>query len=148
MILHRINHSTHSTRRFLNRTLWLALLVAGSALPVYSQKSPSPSPSPAPPIPPPPPVFDKSVPNYGPPPLHTPTFEEKQYLRYLESRLKSVVSDTDKLLNLAKELNRETDPSKAGVSSLEDLRTIAKIEKLARNVKSNMSIIADASQAH
>jgi hypothetical protein len=149
MILHRINHSIHSSRRSLRQALWLALLLAGSALSLSAQKGPQPPPpGMAPPIPPPPPVFDNSVPNYGPPPVHVPTFEEKQYMRYLESRLKSVASDTNKMLELAKELNRETDPSKAGALSPEDLRTIAKIEKLARNVKSNMSVVADATQAH
>jgi hypothetical protein len=148
MVLRWIVGLLHSSTPSLSRALWLALVISASALPLFSQKSP-PAPPSSPPPPPPPPVFVNSkAPDYGPAPVHTPTFQEQQYLRYLESRLNSMISDADKLLKLAKELNKETDSSKAGSSSPKDVQTVAEIEKLAHSVKWKMRLVADASQAH
>jgi len=133
----------------------LAFVIGVSALHMHAQKGPgggTPSPPPGPynntPLPSRPVFVDSKAPDYGPPPEHTPTFQEQQYLRYLNSRLKSMVSDTDKLLELAQRLNQETDLSNHGSSSSEDIRTVAEIEKLARSVKWKMQLVADASQAH
>ncbi|HEX3894279.1 MAG TPA: hypothetical protein VHW46_17015 [Terracidiphilus sp.] len=55
-------------------------------------------------------------------------------------RQKAVVSDTDKLLKLATELNQEIGESNPATLTPVELRKVAEIEKLARNVKQKMSI--------
>ena len=55
-------------------------------------------------------------------------------------RQKSMVSDTDRLLKLAKELNSEIENSNLTALTPVQLREISDIEKLARNVKQKMSI--------
>ena len=150
MISHSIHSSTHSSGWGLRRWLCLILVITGCAVPLEAQKTPPPPPpNPSPPLIPPPPVYnDSKAPDYGPAPDHVLTFEERQYLRYLGSRLKSMSEDANQLLKLAKQLNRETDPSKAGTSSREDIQTAAQIEKLARSVKWKLKLIADANQGH
>src|ERR1035441_1312485 len=64
---------------------------------------------------------------------------ERLLLMLNAARQKSVVSDTDKLLKLAQELAQETSASKPSPLTQEQLRKVAKIEKLARNVKEGMS---------
>jgi hypothetical protein len=64
---------------------------------------------------------------------------ERLLLMLNAARQKSVVSDTDKLLKLAQELARETSASKSSSLTQEQLRKVAKIERLARNVKQGMS---------
>jgi hypothetical protein len=53
-------------------------------------------------------------------------------------RRKSLVSDSDKLLRLATELNDEIAHSNAGTLTPEQLRKVAEIEKLAHNVRDKM----------
>ena len=127
----------------------IVVLVGGGA-PLTAQKPPSPPPqNPQPPLIQPRPIYnDAKAPDYGPAPDHVLTFEEKQYLRYLGSQLKSMSADAYKLLKLAKQLNGDTDPSKASSSSREDVKAAAQIEKLARSVKWKLKLIADASQGH
>jgi hypothetical protein len=55
-------------------------------------------------------------------------------------RQKSMVSDTERLLKLAQELNSEIETSNPNVLTQVQLRKIADIERLARNVKQKMSI--------
>jgi hypothetical protein len=55
-------------------------------------------------------------------------------------RQKSMVSDTDRLLQLAKELNTEVENSNPDQLTQGELRKLADIEKLARNVKQKMSV--------
>lgn len=55
-------------------------------------------------------------------------------------RQKSMVSDTDRLLKLAQELNSEINNSNPQALTPVELRKIGEIEKLARNVKQKMSI--------
>jgi hypothetical protein len=65
--------------------------------------------------------------------------EEQKRLRALNAeRQKSMVSDADKLLKLARELNAEVgaDPSSLTAN---DLRKAGEIERLARSVKEKMS---------
>ena len=153
MSLHWFHRSTHWLGWMGRGVFCLVLLMVVSAAPMHAQKNPGPSPSPPPgpynnqPLPPRPVFTDSKAPDYGPAPEHTPTFQEQQYLRYLNSRLKSMVSDTDKLLELAKKLNQETNTSNPGSASAEDIRTVAEIEKLAHSVKWKMQLVADASQA-
>jgi hypothetical protein len=54
-------------------------------------------------------------------------------------RQKALVSDTEKLLKLAKELNDEVAVSESGTMSDEQLRKVAEIGKLAKSVKDKMS---------
>jgi hypothetical protein len=55
-------------------------------------------------------------------------------------RQKSLVSDTEKLLKLAQELNSEIETGNPNMLTQVQLRKIADIERLARNVKQKMSI--------
>jgi len=54
-------------------------------------------------------------------------------------RQKQMVSDTDKLLKLAKELNEEVAAQNTGTLTSAEMRKIADIEKLARNVRQMMT---------
>jgi hypothetical protein len=65
-----------------------------------------------------------------------PALASKQLKALNTERQRSMVSDTEKLLRLAQELNSEIDSGDRGV----EMRKIADIEKLARNVKQKMSV--------
>jgi len=54
-------------------------------------------------------------------------------------RQKEMVSDTNKLLKLARELNAEVAGQRSDALTVDQLRKIAEIEKLARNVKERMA---------
>ena len=54
-------------------------------------------------------------------------------------RQKQIVADTDKLLKLARELNDEVAKANTGTLTMDELRKIADIEKLARNVRQKMT---------
>ena len=54
-------------------------------------------------------------------------------------RHKSLVSDSDKLFKLATELNNQIARSNTGSLTPEQLRKVAEIEKLARNVRDKMT---------
>lgn len=54
-------------------------------------------------------------------------------------RQKELVSDTQKLLQLAQELNAEVSDASAGAMTDAQLRKVAEIAKLARSVKEKMS---------
>jgi hypothetical protein len=72
---------------------------------------------------------------FGPETPLDPTFADRQ-LRVLNAeRQKSMVSDAEKLLKLAQELNAEIQTANPDT----ELRKISDIEKLARNVKQKMS---------
>ena len=69
-----------------------------------------------------------------------PTPQDERLLRALNAdRQKSMVADANKLLRLAKELNAEISRTKPDSLTLDQLRKMAEIEKLARNVKEKMS---------
>jgi hypothetical protein len=55
------------------------------------------------------------------------------------ARQKSLISDSEKLLKLARQLNEEVAAAKGGPLTQEQLRKVARIEKLAHNVKEEMS---------
>jgi hypothetical protein len=59
-------------------------------------------------------------------------------------RRKSLVSDSDKLFKLATELNDEIAHSNSGSLTPEQLRKVAEIEKLARNVRDKMTMTLPA----
>jgi hypothetical protein len=66
-------------------------------------------------------------------------FAHRQLNALNAERQKALVSDAAKLLKLAQELNAEIATSKSDSLSSEQMRKIANIEKLARNVKQKMS---------
>jgi hypothetical protein len=65
--------------------------------------------------------------------------DEKQLRARNADRQKSLVSDTNKLLRLVKELNAEIARTNPDSLNADQLRRMAEIEKLARNVKDKMS---------
>jgi len=67
-------------------------------------------------------------------------FQDEKRLRALNSaRQKSMVSDTEKLLRLATELNVEIAGGNGATLTVAQLRKVAEIEKLARSIKDKMS---------
>jgi hypothetical protein len=64
---------------------------------------------------------------------------EKRFRAFNLDRQKQLVSETDKLLRLVKELNEEIASENSGSLSADQLRKVAEIEKLARSVKDKMA---------
>lgn len=63
---------------------------------------------------------------------------EKQIRELRKQRYSQVVANTEELLRLATELNAEVSASRNTTLTADQLRTLARIEKLARNVKEGM----------
>ncbi len=72
-------------------------------------------------------------------PSTDPVLREKQVRALNEQRQKQLVSDTEKLLELARELNASIGASPDASVTADQLRTIERIERLARSVKDKMS---------
>lgn len=71
---------------------------------------------------------------------------QKRQLRMLNAALnKSMVKDTDKLLKLVSDLNAELSSTNPDALTPDQLKTVAAIEKLARNVKDAMKTSLQAS---
>lgn len=69
-----------------------------------------------------------------------PNSPDQKRMRLLNAeRQKSLLSDVDKLLKLAKELNDEVAGSDSSPMSDEQMRKVAEIGKLAKSVKEKMS---------
>ncbi len=68
-----------------------------------------------------------------------PTLTQSQLQAINAERQKSMVSDTEKLLKLARELNAEVAAGTANSLTAGQLRKVAEIEKLAHNVKKKMA---------
>ncbi|MGA3100734.1 MAG: hypothetical protein ABSD61_02625 [Terracidiphilus sp.] len=68
-----------------------------------------------------------------------PTMMERRIRALNNERQKDMVSDTDKLLKLAQELNDEIAAKNAGTLTFDQLHKIAEIEKLAHSVKEKMA---------
>jgi hypothetical protein len=111
--------------------LWLALALAMTAgaqnAPTNTQRS-NPMP------------WQERVPiTSDPSNVHDPV-QEVRWLRGLNvERQKEMVSDTNKLLKLARELNAEISSSNSDSLTPAQLRKVGEIEKLARSVKEKMS---------
>ncbi len=73
-----------------------------------------------------------------PPPSLDSTFQQRRLRALNAERQKELVSDTNKLLKLTSELNAEVSHNETGSFTPEQLRQLAKIEKLARSVKDKM----------
>jgi hypothetical protein len=72
-------------------------------------------------------------------PTNDPIEKARQLRAYNSERQKSLVSDTNKLLKLARELDEEVNSTKPDSLTAAQLRKVAEIEKLARSVKEKMS---------
>ncbi len=70
---------------------------------------------------------------------YDPTAMERQLNALNIERQKEMISDTNKLFKLAVELNEEVAASKSSTLTDDQLRKIAKIEKLAHGVKQKMA---------
>lgn len=70
---------------------------------------------------------------------YDPTVRERQLNALNNERQKELVSDTNKLLKLAKELNEEVAANNSSTLTDDQLHKIAQIEKLARGVKQKMA---------
>ena len=67
-----------------------------------------------------------------------PVMMQRRLLALNIQRQKQMEADSEKLLKLAKELNDEVAKANSGALSGDELRKIAEIEKLARNVRERM----------
>ncbi len=70
----------------------------------------------------------------------TSIMTQSQLRELNQERQKQMVADANKLLKLATELNDEISAANRGTLTPDQLRKIAKIEKLARSVKERMTI--------
>jgi hypothetical protein len=70
---------------------------------------------------------------------YDPMMAERRLRALNIERQKQMVSDAAKLLKLAQELNSEVAAANTGEFSFDQLRKIAEIEKLARNVRERMA---------
>jgi hypothetical protein len=70
---------------------------------------------------------------------YDPMITERRLRALNMERQKEMVSDTNKLLKLARELNAEVAGQKAEMLTPDQLHKIAEIEKLARNVRERMT---------
>ena len=68
-----------------------------------------------------------------------PVFAAKRLRALNAERHKSMVSDTDKLVKLARQLDAEIASNSSDDLTPEELHKVAEIEKLARNVKAKMA---------
>ena len=68
-----------------------------------------------------------------------PIFEAKRIRAMNVDRHKSLVSDTDKLVKLARQLDAEIASNPPDQLTPDQLRKVAEIEKLARSVKTKMA---------
>jgi hypothetical protein len=68
-----------------------------------------------------------------------PALERKRLQRLNIERQKEIVSDTEKLLKLAQEFNADLEQGDDPNVSNQQMRRLAEIAKLAKNVKEKMS---------
>lgn len=79
-------------------------------------------------------------PGYGDAPnTNNPLSEEKRTKALNADRHKSMVSDTERLLKLARQLDAEIASNPTGELTPEELQKLAAIERLAHNVKTKMA---------
>lgn len=120
------------------RTLWLGLALSiigvGHVRPQITTISAG-SQNPSPQV-----VGSMPDPNGGPRELD-PALEQQRIQAIKVEQHAEVVSDTNKLLKLTAQLNTEVEKSHATSLTPKQLRTLGKIEKLAKNVKQNMTAL-------
>jgi hypothetical protein len=76
---------------------------------------------------------------YGPPAGPDSPYEDRRLNALNADRHKSMVTDTEKLLRLAKQLDEEIAANTADGLTSKEVKEVAEIEKLARNVKEKMA---------
>jgi len=82
----------------------------------------------------------QNYPDSSAPLSQDPNSPDQKRIRMLnDQRQKSLISDTEKLLKLAKELNDQVAQNDSARMSDAELRKVAEIGKLARSVKDKMS---------
>jgi len=81
-------------------------------------------------------------PGLGGPSIDDPTMATRQHRALNADRQKEIVSDTNKLLKLARELNYDVAASGLQTLAPDDLRKLGEIERLAHSVKERMAIEA------
>jgi hypothetical protein len=81
----------------------------------------------------------RSQTGFGAGPDADPLFAAKRMRALNADRQKSLVSDADKLLKLARQLDAEIASNPGGELTPEEMRKLSEIEKLARNVKTKMA---------
>jgi hypothetical protein len=120
------------------RALWLGLALSligvGHVRPqitTVSQGSQLPSPQV---------VGSMPDPNNGPREID-PALEQQRIQAIKVEQHAEIVSDTNKLLKLSAQLNSEVEQSHATSLTPKQRRTLGKIQKLAKNVKQNMSAL-------
>lgn len=87
--------------------------------------------------------YGQHYPDQNGPFSQDPNSPEQKRIRALNAeRQKSLVSDTEKLLRLAKELNVQLAQNDSGTMTAEQLRKVEEIGKLAKSVKEKMSFTA------
>ena len=123
-------------RSFSWRAIWLALglslIAVGHVKPqitTISQGSQLPSPQV---------VGSMPDPNNGPRETD-PALEQQRIQQMKIERHAEVISNTNKLLKLTKQLNAEVEKSHANSLDKKQLKSLSKIEKLARNIKQTMN---------
>jgi hypothetical protein len=123
------------SRRLAGRAFWLALLLAVPCASGFPQQSPIPGSQ----FPTTPHGMPQDSNENSPLYNQSPPGEAEKRLRMINAeRQKSMVSDTDKLLKLATELNNEIAKSNPGALTPAQLRKVAEIEKLAHSVRDKM----------
>ncbi len=70
--------------------------------------------------------------------IGTPIFYEKRLQMLNAAQHQSMVADTDRLLKLVADLNSQINSSKTNELTVDQLRMVAEIEKLAHSVKDKM----------
>lgn len=119
--------SAHAARQML----WLVLALA---LPAGAQNAPVNRPASIPGL------WPAQIPSSSDPSNVHDSVQQAKWLRGLNiERQKSMVSDANKLLKLASELNAEVSSSNQDSLTPAQLRNVAEIEKLAHSVKDKMS---------
>jgi len=78
---------------------------------------------------------------------YNPIMTERRLRALNMERQKEMVSDTNKLLRLARELNEEVAGQKSEALTLNQLHKVAEIEKLARNVRDRMTSAVGETQS-
>lgn len=68
-----------------------------------------------------------------------PTFQEHRIQQLNLERQKEMVSETEKLLQLTKQLNADVSRNHSDTLTPDQLRTLEKIEKLAKSIKDKMT---------
>jgi hypothetical protein len=122
---------THGQPRTARGALWLALLLAGPSGAQVRGTSPS-----LPTLPSGVPVGSRD--DYDIP-KNDPSEEQRRLRAVNAQRQKRVASDASKILKLTNELNTEISRANPDSLTQAQLEKLAKIEKLARDLKTNMT---------